>query len=76
LEGIPGLSYTITSSPAEGDAYKAKTSGYEEVVLEIQKGEADLAAYDALELRLCFSATDIIDRPWRKFKDVIKVRSA
>lgn len=72
LKGIPGLSYTITSSPAEGDAYKAKTEGYEEVVLEIQKDGADLAAYDKVELRLCFSATDIVDRPWRKFKDVIK----
>lgn len=72
LKGIPGLSYTITPHAEGKDVYEAKTSGYEQVVLEIQKDGADLADYDALELRLCFSATDIIDRPWRKFKDVIK----
>jgi hypothetical protein len=68
LEPIPGLTYTITN-PGE---FQAKTGDYEEVKLQITKG--DLSAYDEVEMRLCFSTADIKDRPWRKFNDVIKVR--
>lgn len=79
LADIPGLSYSITSSPKDGgSAYKATTGNYDEVVLAIEQpaewptDAEGVALYDKVELRLCFSNSDIKDRPWRKFKDVIK----
>lgn len=83
MADIPGLSYSITSSPKDGgSAYKATTGNYDEVVLAISQpaewptDAEGVALYDKVELRLCFSNSDIKDRPWRKFKDVIKVRTA